>query len=253
MGRTLIIVNYDTDTATDTVGDPAYIKCMDLLPKTNTELAALLDGVSTLVLTGGPQHVPAINEHPDNSSIAGVDGTSSSGRGHPELKREIQLIFLAAQRDITVIGICLGFQLINCAFGNPVIPLPEPIIGSGFLDVSSVNTYADPMLECIDFGALARGFSFHYDGVPTAVSPDLQVVATGPPLAELGGANGLIYFVKHWRFPIYGIQSHPEATLEGIRSCLERYGVLVPVSLPSEGVLDAVAETFFGAFSLKRF
>jgi GMP synthase-like glutamine amidotransferase len=233
MGRTLIIVNYNGDDEA-VVEDLTYIKCVDLLPKTNTELAALLDGVSTLVLTGGPQHVPDINNH-------------------PELKREIQLIFLAAQRDITVIGICLGFQLINCAFGNPVVPLPEPIIGSGFLDVSSVNTYADPMLECIDFGALARGFSFHYDGVPTAVSPDLQVVATGPPLAELGGANGIIYFVKHWRFPIYGIQSHPEATLEGIRSCLARYGAPTPVNLPTEEVLDAVAETFFGAYGIPRF
>lgn len=225
MGRTLIIVNYEGDNET-AVEDLTYIKCVDLLQKTNTDLSTLLDGVSTLILTGGPQHVYKIHDH-------------------PELKREIQLIFLAAQRDITVIGICLGFQLINCAFGNPVTPLPEPIIGCGFLDVSSVNTYADPMLECIDFDALARGFSFHYDCVSTAVSPDLQVVATGP--------GGIIYFVKHWRFPIYGIQSHPEATVEGIRSCLERYGAPAPANLPTEEVLADVTTTFFGAYGLRGF
>jgi GMP synthase-like glutamine amidotransferase len=226
MGRTLIIVNHDGDELTETVEDPTYIKCMDLLPKTNTEMAVLLDGVSTMILTGGPQHVYKMADY-------------------PELKKEIQLIFLAAQRDITVIGICLGFQLINCAFGNPVVALPTPIIGCGFLDVSSVNTYADPMLECIDFHMLAQGFSFHYDGVLAAVSPDLQVVATGP--------GGIIYFVKHWRFPIYGIQSHPEATVEGIRSCLERYGAPVPPVLPSEEVLADVTTTFFGAFGLRGF
>lgn len=222
MGRTLVIVNYES-TDNTTIADPIYIKCLDLLPKSNTELAALLDGVSTMILSGGPQHVPQINEH-------------------PELKKEIQLIFLAAQRNITVIGICLGFQLINCAFGNPVVQLAEPIIGSDMMDVSSVQTYADPMLECIDFRALARGFSFHYDGVPAAVSPDLQVVATGP--------GGLVYFVKHWRFPIYGIQSHPEATVDGILSCLERYGAPAPAVMPSEEVLGEAATAFFHAFGL---
>lgn len=219
MGRTLVIMNYEDD-----VDDPDHIYCMDLLHKTNTELIDLLTGVSTLVLTGGPQHVPAIADH-------------------PELKKEIQLIFGAAQRGIVVIGICLGFQLINCAFGNPVMPLPAPVIGCRKLDIHSVRTYADPLLECIDFEALAQGFSFHYDGVPQAVSPDLRVVATGP--------DGIIYFVNHWRFPIYGIQSHPEATVEGIMGCLERYGEeRTPVTLPPEDVLAAVSATFFGAFGL---
>jgi len=221
MGRTLIIMNYEDD-----VEDPNYIRCMDLLHKTNTELATLLDGVSTLILSGGPQHVPTIQDY-------------------LELKREIQLIFLAAQRGITVIGICLGFQLINCAFGNPVIQLPEPIIGCGKLDVSSVRTYADPMLECIDFHTLAGGFSFHHDGVPEAVSPDLRVVATGP--------GGIVYFVKHWRFPIYGIQSHPEATLDGILDCLKRYNTPTPLDLPSQEVLSSVSDTFFGAFNISSF
>lgn len=209
-----------------TVEDPDYVYCMDLLHKTNTELMDLLTGVSTLVLTGGPQHVPNITDY-------------------PELKKEIQLIFGAAQRGIVVIGICIGFQLINCAFGNPVVRLPAPIIGCGFLDVSSVRTYTDPLLECIDFEALAQGFSFHYDGVPQALSPDLRVVATGP--------DGLIYFVKHWRFPIYGIQSHPEATVDGIVGCLKRYGEEgAPVVLPPEDVLTAATATFFGAYGLSN-
>ena len=100
------------------------------------------------------------------------------------------------------------------------------------------------MLECIDFHALARGFSFHYDCVPVAVSPNLRVVATGP--------NGIIYFVKHAQFPIYGIQSHPEATVEGIHSCLELYDVLVPADMPTEEVLRAAMTTFFHAFGISN-
>lgn len=228
MGRTLVIMNYEEE-----VEDPDYVYCMDLLHKTNTELSDMLDGVSTLLLSGGPQHVPNISDH-------------------PELKKEIQLIFAAAQRGIVVVGICLGFQLINCAFGNPVVRLPSPVIGCGKLNIRSVRTYADPLLECIDFEALAQGFSFHYDGVPEAVSEmgtlavssELQVVATGP--------DGIVYFVKHERFPIYGIQSHPEATVGGILDCLERYGEHTPVSLPSEEVLAAASATFFGAFGLSN-
>ena len=235
MGRTVIIINYEDDDndedEDDTVEDPTYIKCVDLLLKTNTELAAILDGVSTLVLSGGPQHIPDIS-------------SNDFERRHPDLKCEIQLIFLAAQRSITVIGICLGFQLINYAFGNPVVSLSEPIIGSGFLDVSSVQTYADPMLECIDFHALAKGFSFHYDCVPVAVSPKLRVVATGP--------NGIIYFVKHVKVPIYGIQSHPEATVEGIQSCLERYDAMALTEIPNEKVLRAAMATFFHAFGISN-
>lgn len=220
MGRTLVIMNYK-----EHIEDPDYVYCMDLLHKTNTELTDMLNGVSTLLLSGGPQHVPNISEH-------------------PELKKEIQLIFAAAQRGIVVVGICLGFQLINCAFGNPVVRLPSPIIGCGKLDVRSVRTYADPLLECIDFEALAQGFSFHYDGVHEVLSSDLQVVATGP--------DGIVYFVKHERFPIYGIQSHPEATVEGILGCLKRYGEHTPVSLPSEEVLASASATFFEAFGLSN-
>jgi gamma-glutamyl-gamma-aminobutyrate hydrolase PuuD len=236
MGRTLVIMNYKED-----IEDPDYIYCMDLLYKTNTELATLLDGVSTLLISGGPQHIPDMADYPEPSSTTGCYGSSRFAIG-AELKKEIQLIFLATQRGITVIGICLGFQLINCAFGNPVLRLPAPIIGCGFLDVSSVQTYADPLLECIDFRLLAKGFSFHYDGVPQAVSPELRVVATGP--------DGIIYFVKHWRYPIYGIQSHPEATLSGILECLERYGAEAPAEMATEEVLEEVRATFFGAFGL---
>jgi GMP synthase-like glutamine amidotransferase len=222
MAHHLVIVNYKT---ANIVEDPRHIKCVDLLHKSNADLGALLDGVSILILSGGPQHVPDIG-------------------AYPELEKEIQLIFLAAQRGITVIGICLGFQLINFAFGNPVSTLPIPIIGCGKLDVSSVRTYADPVLERIDFTSLAQGFSFHYDGVLEAVNPDLRVVATGP--------DGIIYFVKHQQFPIYGIQSHPEATIKGIQTCLKKYysPALELTDMPSEEVLGTAMSTFFHAFGI---
>jgi GMP synthase-like glutamine amidotransferase len=222
MGRTLVIMNYKDDYPTNEPTND-YIYCLELLDKTNAELYALLNGVGVLVISGGPQHVPDIATY-------------------PELTKEIQLLFCAAQRGILVIGICLGFQLINCAFGNPVVRLPAPVIGCGKLDPTTVNTYADPLLECIDFQTLAQGFSFHYDGVPSAPSSDLLVVAKG--------TNDLIYCVKHWRFPIYGIQSHPEAMLEGILEILERYGVDEIPALPSNETLTAVSTTFFESFGL---
>jgi GMP synthase-like glutamine amidotransferase len=78
--------------------------------------------------------------------------------------------------------------------------------------------------------------------VPQALSPDLRVVATG--------SDGLVYFVKHWRYPIYGVQSHPEATLEGVLDCLKRYDTEAPAEMPNEDVLDDVRAMFFGAYGL---
>lgn len=69
-----------------------------------------LDNVHGLVILGGPQNVTDIDKH-------------------PWMSREAELIRQADARQLPVIGICLGAQLIAHALGGTVAPRPKPAVG----------------------------------------------------------------------------------------------------------------------------
>lgn len=218
----IIIANYKEPEAD--YGNFRFIEAADLSTRM-VEVTALLQAPTTegLVISGGPQFVTELDRF-------------------PELHLELALIHIAANASKLVLGICLGFQLINHAFGNRVVRLSEPRIGCGYFDSASVITGNDSRLQQIDFSLFDAVFSFHSDGVTDNTSPDLITVARSrcdPPL---------IYAVRHRSLPIYGFQIHPEATPSGIQSCLERYGeeLLRPLAAPD--AIDAVRRTFFATF-----
>lgn len=144
----------------------------------------LLETVDVLIITGGKQHV---YENP------------------PELQYELFLIEFAIQRKITIIGICLGFQIINHYFGNKVVRLPTPFIGHCMMEEDSL---------CFAGHELIDAFSFHYDGVLENICPDLEILA----YSKLQTVR-CIYYVKHRTLPIWAIQSHPDAHPDGIIRC----------------------------------
>lgn len=217
----LVIENYDGSVHdTGKKEQFRYVNYKTLLSISNNELADLLMGTECLILSGGPQHIPHI-------------------KNHPELLKEMILIDVAIQKRITIIGICLGFQLLNYYFGNTVITLDECIVGCNKMNPASVNTHEDPLLERIDFKLLSTGFSFHYDGVKVNQNPDLLVIARD--------FNDNIYFIKHAMYPIYGIQSHPEVSYDETLNCLKKYGVSTNVDIPEDRHLKLIRETFFGA------
>ena len=80
-------------------GTIQYINSTDL---SQVDLNELLHNKTAVLLTGGPQHIPYIEEY-------------------PELAYELQLIDIIVKRNIKLIGICLGFQLINYYFGNTIV------------------------------------------------------------------------------------------------------------------------------------
>jgi GMP synthase (glutamine-hydrolysing) len=189
------------------------------------EVTALLQAPTTegLVISGGPQFVTELDKY-------------------PELHLELALIHIAANAGKLILGICLGFQLINHAFGNTVVRLEESRIGCGYFDPTSVIADNDSRLQQIDFTCFDAAFSFHNDGVKVNTSPDLVTVARSrcdPPL---------VYAVRHRTLPIYGFQIHPEATADGIHGCLERYGEELLRPLADPDAIDAVRRTFFATF-----
>lgn len=213
----LVVINYELSQLLENTKDIHYIHCNQLQIITDSELQTLVYDISGVILTGGPQHIPEIEKH-------------------PELQRELKLIAYAVEQKCILLGICLGFQLLNYFFGNRVITLPNCIIGFNKMNPMSVNTYGDPVLQKLDFTLLCSGFSFHYDGVVENMNPDLYVVATGP--------NKCIYFIKHRYLPIYGIQSHPELSSNRIEKCIQNYNITFHDDLPVDSLFTRLRTHF---------
>lgn len=218
----IIIVNYKEAEAD--YGNFHFVPCETLADRFNN-IKALLQAPTTegLVISGGPQFVTEIEKY-------------------PELQLELDLIHVAKAAGKLILGICLGFQLINHAFGNSVVRLEEPRIGCGYFDPASVDTVGDYLLSQIDFSRFDAAFSFHNDGVEVNTSPDLITVAKS--CCDLP----LIYAVRHRTLPIYGFQIHPEATASGIQGCLARYGEALLKPLADPDAIDAVRRAFFRVF-----
>ena len=196
------------------------IRCSELR---TLSIESILHNVTVILITGGPQHIPTIHEY-------------------PELLIELQIIEHAIRRNIKIIGICLGFQLINHYFGNEVLELKAPCIGHNLLDST------EPSMETV-----SRAFSFHNDGVLTNRNPDIIVIAKGAALSYTGG---LVYCIRHRVLPIFAIQSHPEFTREKIQMSLKTYSMYADLSLHEADTYAKIRDAFIsmcmGAVSLQQ-
>ena len=100
-----------------------------------------LDGYQGLVVLGGPMSV-------------------YDTAGHPHLATEVELVREAIKRDIPVLGICLGAQIIARALGARVYPNAEKEIGWYPIQATNHGS-ADPLI-----GHFARNeqiFQWHGD------------------------------------------------------------------------------------------
>ncbi len=218
MKKYLVIINYDTEEPCLNKENIKYISYKTLLEIPNNNLEYLLDNIDGLIISGGPQHIPYFDNH-------------------PELLKEIYLIYYAIKKKIIILGICLGFQLLNHYFGNIVTTLTKCVIGCNKINLETINTHGDEVLGNIDFNLLASGFSFHYDGVKANISKELLVIAKDN--------NNNLYFVKHKYLPIYGVQLHPEACYYETKKCLKKYKVNQDINLPDDSHLEKIRRNFF--------
>ena len=127
----------------------------------------------------------------------------------------LALIQAAADRNIPVLGVCLGHQAIGQAFGGRVVRAPAPMHGK----VSAVSHRGDPM----------------FDGVPDPFDAvryhSLAVAAEGWPDALLPTAwapDGTVMALRHRAKPVFGVQFHPEsiASRHGARVVANALGVM---------------------------
>jgi len=136
-----------------------------------------LDGYDGLIVLGGPMSV--------NDTIR-----------LPHLTTELKLIEEAMRRDIPVLGICLGAQLIAKALGAAVFRNPEKEIG--WYDVSPTNhASSDPLL--MELQKTEKIFQWH--GETFDIPKSTSHLAFSPLCAN----QAFRYGTK-----VYGFQFHME-------------------------------------------
>jgi anthranilate synthase/aminodeoxychorismate synthase-like glutamine amidotransferase len=149
-----------------------------------TPLVRRHDAISPEEILGlGPSHI-IISPGPCSPSEAGIS-TDVVGRLGP---------------TIPILGVCLGHQCIGAAYGAEIVRAGRPMHGK----TSRIHHSGTGL-----FTGLPSPFqATRYHSLviaPASVPPELEITATSE--------DGEIMAVRHTRFPVYGVQFHPESVL----------------------------------------
>jgi len=129
---------------------------------------------------------------------------------HPWLAREKRCIEQAVAKDRTVIGVCLGAQLIADVLGGPVTRNKYPEIG--WLEVQSTPETQNTRVFRDFPGSYV---AFHWHGDTFAIPPGAVRIAK----SEACPNQGFLY--KH---NVVGLQFHLETTEESMNRLIENCG-----------------------------
>jgi putative glutamine amidotransferase len=174
----------------------------DLLLEDPGEVLDLLDGI---VLAGG----------------ADIDPKSYGEQAHPEtldtvLERdrfEIALVRTAIERDLPVLGICRGMQLINVAYGGTLLQhLPERFGHHEHLRVPGTFDGADHDVELTEGTLAARAAGETHHATKSHHHQGIDRLGEGLRISGSSSMDGLPEAIEmpDRRF-VLGVQWHPEA------------------------------------------
>lgn len=142
-----------------------------------------------------PQAQPALEGY-DGLIILGGPMSVTDTHNHPHLKTEVDLIRRAIDRQMPILGVCLGAQLIAKALGAHVDRNPETEIG--WYDVEPTAAAAEDPLLC-HFGKPERIFQWHSDA--------FELPEAAVSLATSAGCANQAF---RWGEKVYGFQFHLE-------------------------------------------
>ena len=125
----------------------------------------------------------------------------SPGPGKPSEAGICSEIVKAFQGEIPILGICLGHQVIAEVFESIVSYAKEVVHGKAFKLKIMENS---PLFEGIDKEFM--GARYHSLAIKReTLGEDLKIIATTD--------DGEIMAIEHRKYPIYGLQFHPESIL----------------------------------------
>ena len=126
----------------------------------------------------------------------------SPGPGDPGTAGvSVDTIRIAADRQIPLLGVCLGMQSMGVAWGASVVRAPTLVHGEASEVVHDGTGLLAGMPETFP---AARYHSLCVD--PATLPADLYVTATSPE-------DGVVMGLRHRTLPIEGVQFHPESVL----------------------------------------
>lgn len=125
----------------------------------------------------------------------------SPGPGRPEDAGIIMDVVKELGKEIPILGVCLGHQAICAAYGARITYAKELMHGKQ----SEVIFDTDyPLFQnCPKKAPVARYHSLAVD--KESLPPELLITAST--------AEGEVMAVRHGKYPIYGLQFHPESIL----------------------------------------
>ena len=195
-----------------------------------------LDDADALIVMGGPMNVDDVEEY-------------------PFLAPECDLLTEALARDVPMLGLCIGSQLIAKAAGARVFPVSIKEIG--WYDVAVTDAgKTDPLFQ--GQGDALRVFHWHGDTYDMPAGAVL--LCTSNPVAHQAFRIGEV---------VYGLQFHMEVTadmvrewiavnageLAGVSDYIDPAAILdaIPAELPRmQAVGDAVLDRWFALAGLAR-
>ena len=171
------------------------IDCYDSFTFNLSQLVGSLGAVPEVIMNDSP---PEVLERDAWDRVI-----LSPGPGRPEESGLCLTALSTLSREIPTLGVCLGHQAICTAFGGNVIRGKRPVHGK----TSPVRHDGKRIYEGImnPFTA-TRYHSLVVDR--DTLPPELVVTAESQD-------DGCIMGVRHRRFPIEGVQFHPESILTG--------------------------------------
>lgn len=124
----------------------------------------------------------------------------SPGPGYPKDAGITVDLIRQMHKEAPILGVCLGHQAIGEAFGGKIVHALEPVHGKA----SNVKVN-----RCSLFNGLPDRFKvgrYHSLVIDRESLPNqLETIASAD--------DGQIMGVRHKRYPVYGIQFHPESIL----------------------------------------
>ena len=122
----------------------------------------------------------------------------SPGPGHPADAGNCLEIIKDNHKVVPILGICLGHQAIGMSFGGNIIQSKSIVHGK----VSTINIYPSKIFNNTD--KQIRVVRYH-----SLVIDNLNFPPSLTVTADL--ENGTIMGLEHVKYPIFGIQFHPES------------------------------------------